>query len=154
MAARIQKVLCPVDYSRHSAHALEYAGHIAAAFGARLDILHLWDRPHYVSPEAIVEHPSGQKQSLADLIATEARSEMQEFMARVTLPEGVTVEQRLQSGEPCATILAELARGGHDLIVMGTHGRTGFRRLILGSVTEKIVRLSPIPVITVPAPHE
>lgn len=154
MAPRIQKVLCPVDYSEHSAHALEYAALIAEAFGAQLDILHLWDRPHYVSPEAIVEHPSGEKQSLADLIATEARSEMTEFMGRVTLPDGLEVEQRLQSGEPCATILAELERGGHDLIVMGTHGRTGFRRLILGSVTEKIVRLSPVPVITVPAPRD
>jgi nucleotide-binding universal stress UspA family protein len=60
----------------------------------------------------------------------------------------------LLSGNPAATILAELDAAHHDLLVVGTHGRTGLRHLLLGSVAEKLVRLSPVPVLTVPLPRE
>jgi nucleotide-binding universal stress UspA family protein len=77
---------------------------------------------------------------------------MNEFLAGLTLPAGVPSSSRLISGDPAAALLAELKKGEHDLVVLSTHGRTGFAHLLLGSIAEKLVRLSPIPVLTVPVP--
>jgi nucleotide-binding universal stress UspA family protein len=62
----------------------------------------------------------------------------------------VKVSHRLCSGDPAGTVLAELKTGAFDLIVLGTHGRTGLMHMLLGSVAEKLVRLSPVPVLAVP----
>ena len=77
---------------------------------------------------------------------------MNEFLAQVNLPSGVPVSSRLLAGEPASALLAEMKKGEHDLVVLSTHGRTGLAHLLLGSIAEKLVRLSPIPVLTVPNP--
>ncbi|MEO6599994.1 MAG: universal stress protein, partial [Polyangiaceae bacterium] len=59
---------------------------------------------------------------------------------------------RLISGEPASALLSELKKGEHDLVIVSTHGRTGFAHLLLGSIAEKLVRMSPVPVLTVPSP--
>jgi nucleotide-binding universal stress UspA family protein len=66
------------------------------------------------------------------------------------LPPGAAIAHRLVSGEPASSIIKEPASGAYDLVVVSTHGRTGLAHLLLGSVTEKLVRMSPIPVLTVP----
>jgi nucleotide-binding universal stress UspA family protein len=75
---------------------------------------------------------------------------MAEFLAEITLPAGVPSTNRLVSGEPASALLTELKKGEHDLVVLSTHGRTGIAHLLLGSIAEKLVRLSPVPVLTVP----
>lgn len=147
-----RRILVPVDYSEGSAAALAYAAALAEKLGAALDVVHVWDRPAYVS-ETVLVGPPDQKRPLSELIRENAAAEMKSFIARAAIPARVSLETRLLSGNPSATILNELRAGGHELLVVGTHGRTGLRHLLLGSVAEKLVRLSPVPVLTVPSPH-
>lgn len=144
-----KRFLVPVDYSEHSKASLKYAVDLAERFGASLDVVHVWDRPNYV-PETMVVVGEGSSRSLAELIQQNAEREMREFLADVELPANVTVRERLLSGEPAAVLLEELGRGGYDLAVVGTHGRTGLTHLLLGSIAEKLVRMSPVPVLTIP----
>jgi nucleotide-binding universal stress UspA family protein len=86
-----------------------------------------------------------------------AEREMSAFLGahrdRLAPGEGLPVH-RLLSGKPASTLLGELEQGKHDLVVLGTRGRTGFKHLLLGSVAEKLVRFSPVPVLTVPPVKE
>lgn len=146
----VTRIMVPVDYSEHARVTLEYAASLAKGFGAALDVIHVWDRPNYV-PDTLVVSQGGQPaRTLADLIRDNAESEMRDFLAAAKLPEGVKVTHYLESGEPTSTILEAIEEHKSDLVVMGTHGRTGVRHLLMGSVAEKLVRLSPVPVITVP----
>jgi universal stress protein A len=147
-----RRILVPVDYSDGSAAALASAAVFARKLGATLDVVHVWDRPAYV-PETILVGPPDRARPLTELIRENAEAEMKDFIARVALPSDVEVRTRLLSGNPAGKILEELGAGGHELLVVGTHGRTGLRHLVLGSVAEKLVRLSPVPVLTVPTPH-
>lgn len=148
----IRRILVPVDYSEGSGAALAYAATLSQELGASLDVVHVWDRPAYVS-ETVLVGPAGEKRPLTELIRENAEAEMTSFIARANLPAGIALETRLLSGNPAARILEELALGKHELLVVGTHGRTGLRHLLLGSVAEKLVRLAPVPVLTVPSPR-
>jgi len=145
-----KNILVPVDYSEPSRRALELAVSLDPA--ARITVVHAWDRPSYVSDEIVV-HADGTRRSLSELIRANAEREMTEFLQRVALGSSIQLEQRLLSGEPVTVILEEAGKHGYDLMVVGTRGRTGVTRLLLGSVTEKLIRLSPIPVLTVPPAH-
>jgi universal stress protein A len=145
------RILVPVDYSPSSRVSVDYAMKLAAKVGATLDIVHVWDKPAYVSDAVMVRRPNEEHRSLADLIRENAEKDMKDFMSGLSVPPGATVEQRLLSGEPVSSLLGELKKGQHDLVVIGTHGRTGLAHVLLGSVTERLVRLSPVPVLTVPS---
>ncbi|HVJ15832.1 MAG TPA: universal stress protein [Polyangiaceae bacterium] len=147
-----QRILVPVDYSDCSRAAVNTALEIAQKFSASIDIVHVWDRPTYVSDVLMVGSQGQSQKSLVDLIRENAEKDMNDFLATLQFPSGVAVSHRLISGEPASTIIEELGKGGHDLVIVSTHGRTGLAHLLLGSVTEKLVRLSPVPVLTVPAP--
>ncbi len=147
------RFLVPVDYSERCVGALEYALSLAAKLDGQVDVIHIWDRPAYVPETMVVGKPGTEPRSLADMIRENSEAEMVEFLSRVAVPAGVTVTSHLESGEPSSAILATQARTGADWIVLSTHGRTGVRHFLLGSVAEKVVRLSPVPVITVPPPH-
>ena len=138
-------VLVPVDYSEHSRRALA----LALTLGAPVTVIHAWDRPSYVG-EQVITHNDGSRHSLSDLIRENAEREMTEFLANVSVPTGTTFAHHLVSGEPASAILTEASQPQYDLLVVGTHGRSGVTKLLLGSVTEKLIRLSPIPVLTVP----
>ena len=86
---------------------------------------------------------------LAALVAQNAQHEMDEFIARVALPEGVQCSCHLISGEPASACLDRIAAGGYDLVVVGTHGRSGLAKLFLGSVAGRVVAAAPCPVLTV-----
>jgi nucleotide-binding universal stress UspA family protein len=145
------RILVPVDYSPCSRASAEYALRLAAKAGAAVDVVHVWDKPTYVSDAVMVRRPNEEHRSLSDLIRENAEADMKTFMAELTVPSGVTVGQRLVSGEPVSALLAELKKGEHDLVVIGTHGRTGLAHVLLGSVTERLIRMSPVPVLTVPS---
>ncbi len=147
-----QRIMVPVDYSDHCKTALTAAVDVARRFGATIDLVHVWDRPSYVSEAIMVGQPGDRQRSLLELIRENAEKDMVEFIATLSLPPDVQVTHQLLSGDPATTLAKELAKGGHDLVVIGTHGRTGIVHLLLGSVTEKLVRTSPVPVLTVPPP--
>lgn len=145
-----RSILVPVDYSEPSRRALELALTLDPA--AKLTVIHAWDRPPYVS-EGVITHPDGTRRSLTEMIRDNAEREMTEFLAQVTVPPERRFAHHLVSGDPVAAILAETEKGDYDVLVIGTNGRTGMSKLLLGSVTEKLIRLSPIPVLSVPPPR-
>jgi nucleotide-binding universal stress UspA family protein len=145
----IQSILVAVDYSACSAAAVTFAAEVARKFGAALDVVHVWDRPAYVADDVQVGHGNDAR-SLVELIRENAQAEMARFMAELDVPATLDISTRLLAGNPAATLLQILEQGKHQLLVVGTHGRTGIVHLLLGSVAEKLVRLSPVPVLTVP----
>jgi universal stress protein A len=142
-----KSILVPVDYSEPSRRSLEQA--LSLAGDAEVTVVHVWDRPAYVGEE-VVTHPDGSRRSLSELIRENAERDMTEFLSQVKNPTGKAFAHRLISGDPVSAIIAEATKPGYDLLVVGTHGRTGVTKLLLGSVTERLIRLSPIPVLTVP----
>jgi len=141
-----RSILVPVDYSEPSRRALELA--LSLDQNAEVTVVHAWDRPAYVGEE-LVAHPDGSRRSLSELIRENAEREMTDFLARVK-PGGTAFKHYLITGDPVSAIIAEAGKPGYDVLIVGTHGRTGMTKLLLGSVTEKLIRLSPIPVLTVP----
>lgn len=142
-----RKILVPVDYSEPSRRALELA--LSLEGDAQVVVVHVWDRPAYVG-EQVIAHPDGTRRPLTELIRDNAEREMTEFLGRVA-SGGRQFSHALISGDPVSAIVAEASKPGYDLLVIGSHGRSGMSKLLLGSVTEKLIRLSPIPVLTVPA---
>jgi nucleotide-binding universal stress UspA family protein len=145
-----RRILVPVDYSDHSLASVMAAVELAAKVGATVDIVHVWDRPTYISDGVMVRRQGEEQKSLADLIRENAESDMNQFLTRLKLPEGVKVNHRMCTGEPAARLVEEARTGGYDLIVVGTHGRAGVLHLLLGSTAERLIRTSPVPVLVIP----
>lgn len=145
-----RSILVPVDYSEHSKASVRYAAKLAELVSATLHVVHVWDRPTYASDAVLVRRQGEDNCSLAELIQRNAESDMKDFLVSLALPSGVKLTHALLSGDPAGKLVEELKRGEHDLVVLGTHGRTGLMHLLMGSVAEKLVRLSPVPVLTVP----
>lgn len=145
-----RSILVPVDYSEHSKASVAFAAKLAASVGATVHLVHVWDKPAYAADAVLVRRPGEENCSLSDLVQANATRDMDEFLASLSLPPGVKVDHRLATGDPAGTLVTELKSGAYDLVVVGTHGRTGLVHLLLGSVAEKLVRLSPVPVLTVP----
>jgi nucleotide-binding universal stress UspA family protein len=145
----IRRILCPTDFSAFADRALSHAIALARWYEARLTVLHVLPPPPAPgSPfQAFAPPPPD----------TAAEGRVLQSLARFTRPAeeaGVPIDVQLREGSPARTVL-DLARTlPSDLIVMGTHGREGFERLVLGSVTEKVVRQAPCPVLTVPPASE
>ncbi len=142
----IKKILCPVDLSEESRPALEMACEWAKRFDAELHLLHvvagLSDPYPYLGP------PFNGAMSWETMIRQKART----ALAELTLPEGfesLKVVLELRSGSPSNHIVDDAKEAAIDLIVMGTHGRSGFSHLVLGSVAENVVRRAHCPVLTV-----
>ncbi len=149
----VRKMLVAVDYSPCSKNAVEYAVFLASKFGARVDLIHAWDRPYYAREhEIVLGKDTGSPKTLTQVLEDTALEEMKAFMASIEVPEGVEVHHRVCSGHVATVVLEVVGKDGYDVLVTGTHGRTGFKHMLLGSVAERLVRLSPIPVITVPPP--
>jgi len=146
----IKRILVPVDYSACSRSALRLAAELAQRLGGALEVLHVWNRPSYVSDVVMTRSDPLSAKSLTTLIEENARRDLEQFLSSAELPAEITWVSRLVAGDPASAILHELKVGKHELMVVGTHGRTGLSHLLLGSVAEKLVRLSPIPVLTVP----
>jgi nucleotide-binding universal stress UspA family protein len=149
-AMPVQHILVPVDYSDCSRAALRFAVELAQKYQAGLDVVHVWDRPSYVSDVVMTTTDSVSGKSLVKLIQENAQRDLDDFLKGSELPQGLVRSGRLLSGDPASALLHELKQGKHDLVVVGTHGRTGLSHLLLGSVAEKLARLAPVPVLTVP----
>jgi nucleotide-binding universal stress UspA family protein len=148
----IQKILVPVDFSESSQAAMDYAGELADKLGATIDVMHAWHPPYDLSElfrEASVAAPDeGRRQTLADFVETKAGQDLKRALARLEA-RGLEVKGRLEPGTPRNAIVEAAASGGYDMIVMGTHGRTGLAHAVLGSVAEWVVRHATVPVLTV-----
>ena len=138
-----ETILLATDGSEGTAAATEHAATVATAFGATVHVVSVADeRNRFESPSA----------GLADEAWDERERERAEAAARETaaaLPAAVPVETTVVDGIPHEAIVAAAADTGADVVVMGTHGRTGLDHYLVGSVAEKVVRTSPVPVLTV-----
>lgn len=138
-----KSILCPVDFSGNSRHALVVAADLAKSWGATLTIAHVWQPPLYGSPDAPVAGTV--IQSLVD----DAERMLDEWQAAVQSDGLEIARTKITTGVPWHEIL-ELAKGASaDLIVMGTHGRTGLKHVLIGSVAEKVVRHATCDVLVV-----
>jgi universal stress protein A len=145
---QLSRILVPVDFSECSRAALEHASVLAKSFEATLDLLYVWEAPAFIAPEAMVG-AAGTTQTLSQLAGDQARAAMKEFHEKA-VSDGIAIgTTRVEQGDPARTIVEVAERDGYDLIAMGTHGRSGFAHLLLGSVAEKVVRRSSCPVLTV-----
>jgi nucleotide-binding universal stress UspA family protein len=146
----LRALLVPIDFSDCSRVALEHAEALAEKFGASLDLLHVWEIPPYIPPEAMVGVPGGTTQTLSNTARTHAEQQLRAFEAAVKQPTSRIRNSRLESGDPARTIVEIAEKEGYDLIVIGTHGRTGLGHLLMGSVAEKVLRRAHCPVFVVP----
>jgi universal stress protein A len=146
---KLSRILVPVDYSEHSRRALEYAVQVAAAFSASVDVVHCFDRPSYVSDDIFIER-DGKRRPLVEVLAEDAEREMTQFLKSVNVPEAVKIGTQLIGGDPTGAVCDRLRDDGHDLVVIGASGKSGVRQFLLGSVAARLVRMSPVPVLTVP----
>jgi nucleotide-binding universal stress UspA family protein len=149
MAETITKILVPVDFSPHADRAFGYATTLATRFHAALGLVHVvedpfvtgaWNAEVYVPnvPELLEALTAGAEQQLTTL-------------GQSAVALGLTAETAVITGRPAHAILEHAKAGGFDLIVMGTHGRTGLSHVVMGSVAERVVRKAPCPVLVVHA---
>ncbi len=152
---KISAILVPVDFSDCSRAALEQALFFAERFDARVEVLHVWEIPAYVRPDLMVwvEGSEEHRKPMTDVAEEQAEQDMDALLREIPEPRRGRTTERLVSGEPVDVILRLTRDEPYDLVVMGTHGRTGLSHLLLGSVAERVVRGAGCPVLTVRAPQ-
>lgn len=138
----LRTILAPTDFSELAARAVAYAFELASARGGKVHIMHVYNIPAYpdgmtVGVDIVTSIESAARRALAQ--------EADKYASR---PEFAGVI--LEMGDAREQIVRQAKALSAGLIVMGTHGRTGFRHLLLGSVAERVVRSSPCPVLVVP----
>jgi len=146
------KILLAVDGSEISQHAMQHAIELARSLSATLRMIHVLDMSWLpIGPEVAIDTGalSAARRDVGEKIITAARDSAQQagFEAEAVLVETETPIQHVAE-----LIVREASRWGADLLVLGTHGRRGFQHLMLGSVAEKVARLSSRPVLLIPSP--
>jgi nucleotide-binding universal stress UspA family protein len=147
----LNRIVCPVDLSEFSKHALAHAAAVASWYESQLTVLHVFsDVPAFDLAPALGATPMPPL-SPRDIDRDQLLAVIRQFVAPIT--RGAPVDVRLvEAADPRRSILDQAKQLQANLIVLGTHGRSGFEHLLLGSVTEKVVRKAPCPVLIVP-PH-
>jgi universal stress protein A len=168
MSTMFQTILVPVDFSPYASAALQYAARIAERFCSSVLVLHVIAKEvemgmvcRHVGPRSIpllrpeavpVAVPAEVLETVTVDLRKQAQTALHQLVA--SRPIARPVALRVEVGHPVEQILDVVARDDIDLIVMGTHGRTGFAHAVLGSVAERVVRLAPCPVLTVKKAEE
>ncbi|HYC23640.1 MAG TPA: universal stress protein [Candidatus Bathyarchaeia archaeon] len=137
----INRILLATDFSEDSSHALEYAKEIARRFGAQLIVLHADEMLAVVPGSHLAEQRRSAAQAALD--STIKDLESKDLSAVSVLRPGVPADEIVKMANDRIV----------DLVVMGTHGRTGLESLLMGSVAEHVVRHAPCPVLTVRNPN-
>ena len=142
---RFKHILVPTDFEKASAGALDLAATLAQAFDSKITLLHVWEIPIYPYMDFMLN---------SDVITRVEDAAVKRLASALEKLRAVSpsAESQLKTGLPWQGILDAIQELKPDLVVMGTHGRHGVGHAILGSVAEKVVRLSHVPVLTVHAP--
>ena len=146
-----KKILCPTDFSEPSYEALKVANELALHFSSEILVVHVV-APVPLVPAAptvpvafnVVEYQQEMERSSRKLL---------EDLVKKRIPERMSARTMVVTGEPASQIVKIADEEKVDLIVIATHGQTGWRRFVFGSVTEKVVRLASKPVLTIRAPQ-
>lgn len=139
-----KRILFPTDFSPASQDALRWATSLARDTGATLLILHVEEPPMaYGGGEMFIASEEGTREELRSAL-----------VQVVPLDSRVPFEHELAVGDPATAIVEAASAQNADLIVLGTHGRTGLSRLLMGSVAEAVVRKAKCPVLTIKQPDQ
>ena len=137
-----KKILCPVDFSDTSMNAANNAINFSMEIKAEITFIHIID----IQALQNIGDLSGGGINDINLLIEEEKPVLSKLKDECD-KKGIKVKTILTHGEPVSVILETIKEGGHDLIIMGTHGKTGLTRLVLGSIAENVVRKSDIPVL-------
>jgi nucleotide-binding universal stress UspA family protein len=133
----IKRILVPIDFSPDSTNALAYARDLAKQFDAELLLLHVIEPIHFITESDVYAHQRHLSATQMESIGLDLREEGRRFRTMV------------KGGIPSSVIVDTARSAKADLIVIGTHGRTGLAHMWIGSVAEKVVRAASCPVLTV-----
>ena len=149
---KLDRILVPTDLSEFSKHAMRYGCEFANRFNAELHLLNIVQDVVAMVPEPGMAFPApGEYLQELQQASTKALAELPDS----TWLRGVNVVRHVRVGTPFLEIVRYAKETGIDLIVIGTHGRSGLAHVLLGSTAEKVVRKSPCPVLTVrPEGHD
>jgi universal stress protein A len=138
------KILCPVDFSEFTDEILSYAVSIAKRFDSELHLIHVIPNLNYFTPYESFLTPE-------NLVAIERNieGEVGKDFDKITKKLDLPFKRVIKTGVSFVEIIDYVKEQGIDLVVMGTHGRSGIEHILIGSVAEKVVRKSPCPVLTV-----
>jgi nucleotide-binding universal stress UspA family protein len=137
-----ESILVPADGSQEMEAIVEQAIELASLCDATIHALHVVDERAYMSV------PDDARDMVRETLEDDAKVATEGVVSEAE-EVGVDVERELRWGDPAAGILSYAVEADIAAIVMGTHGRTGYERYVMGSVAEKVVRLSPVPVLVV-----
>lgn len=150
---QVKKILAPTDLSKLSLTGLRYAFSLAQSFGAEVTVYHVINRDEIMqfseqlkrfgNPVAIGRHTENLLDESQDALSHFLRDNLGDLLPLVE------VRTKVEMGLPYKNIVERAREDGADMIVMSTHGRTGFSHVLLGSVTEKVVRTAPCPVVSI-----
>jgi nucleotide-binding universal stress UspA family protein len=150
--ATFTRILAPTDFSEDSNHALGYAIELAQKFAAEIIVIHV-DQP--LSPVIIGDLSPGLDMGTVNQIAEEQRlgalKELDKLTGRIR-ESGLKARSLMRVGAPFLEIINAAQSENADLIVMGTHGRSGLAHVLIGSVSERVVNKAPCPVLTIRHP--
>ena len=150
----VNKILVPTDLSESGARVLAEAQQFASAFSASIDVMYVWTPPALAAPESVLTGVGVTEQPLLEWLRANASEMLSKFESDAR-SKGIAIRESFcDLGDPATAIVERAASGGYDLLVLGTHGRTGLSHVLLGSVAEKVVRRAPCAVLTVRAQIE
>jgi len=141
-------ILVPVDFSKGSDRAVAQAEALAAALGADVELFHAYQLPVFALPDSSVTVSPTYIADLTDRAQRELNKHRDILRAR-----GVAATTKLLEGNPADSIVERATALNALMIVLGTHGHSGFRRFLLGSTAERVVRMATVPVLTVHLPE-
>jgi len=144
-----KKILCPTDFSEPSYEALERANELALHFSAELTVVHVINPIHVIPTPGDPRYFASYEQNMKAL----ARERLDEVVT-LKVPKGVKSCALVAHGSPAEEIVRIAADEDADIIVIGSHGLTGWRHIVFGSVAERVVRLAPCAVLTIRAPKK
>jgi nucleotide-binding universal stress UspA family protein len=149
MAVVFRRILVPTDFTETSDRALDWAIHLASAVGASVTVMHAYEIPVVGFPDGALI-PTAE---IAQRITDAARNGLTALVDR-NRDRGVAIDGILREGVAYEEINAVADQIDADLLVVGTHGRRGLARALLGSVAENVIRTSHRPVLTIHGPRE
>ncbi len=144
MSIHVQRILVPIDFSDNAASVLDWAAHLAKEHGSRILLLHVYHLPvEFQQLEGAYLPPD-----FWSTVKNEAEQQLGRF-AEDLRGRGLEVEALVREGYPATVIVEEAESLEADLVVIGTHGLSGLKHMLLGSIAERVVQKAPCPVLTV-----
>lgn len=151
MTEIFKKILVPTDNSENAREAFKYAADLAEKYDSTINVVHVIDTSHFdqvtkYASELYMQSP----QRYEETVIKEKTKETKDFIKKnLQNDKGLKVEKIIRRGKPFVEIIKTAKEIEADLIVMGTHGKTGLANVLMGSVAEKVVRKAPCPVLRI-----